>query len=422
MDAQQLGGFLDAAVGPLHRLVDGPALQLLQGHETRRERPRRDGGARRIVTQPRREQVGRQARDVQPLHPRGQLPDVPRPDVALERAHHDARQRDRRAAVSLGEVREEVPQQGLDVLRAIAQRRDVDPDDVDPVVQVLTELPLLDEPPQVAVGRRDEPRCRLLGARGADGQHFALLKDAKQLGLHPRRDVPHLVEEQRPHAGGADQAEHLALGTREGAADVPEELALEDALADARAVDGDEGLRTARRPLVQPPGHQLLAGAALALDQDGAGAPGYLVDQLNDVANRVGPPDQRMAGPRTQCVRHPEGLLQRAPLRSGGSTSKAPLSGTRPNSRRLYLPWFVSRASPRHSLHIRRAVAPQRRPRSAPSAAIVSRRSSLADQSICLLALRAAKLGELLAPACPAPYTAEGYGFQASRSSTPTAR
>src|SRR5690606_537606 len=54
----------------------------------------------------------------------------------------------------------------------------------------------------------------------------------------------------------------------EGALDVAEQLALDQALGQGAAVEGDEGAAGASAGSVDPPGGDLLAGAGLALEQD----------------------------------------------------------------------------------------------------------------------------------------------------------
>ena len=61
-----------------------------------------------------------------------------------------------RQPVSLAGALQVVAQQQQHVVAALAQRRHRDLDDVQPVVQILAELPALDLLAQVAVGRRDQ--------------------------------------------------------------------------------------------------------------------------------------------------------------------------------------------------------------------------------------------------------------------------
>ena len=92
--------------------------------------------------------------------------------------------------------------------------------------------------------------------------------DAEQLDLRRERDVADLVEEQRAAVGVLEPALPLAVGAGEGPLDVAEQLALQDVLAEGRAVQRDERLVPPRAVVVQGLGHELLARAALARDQD----------------------------------------------------------------------------------------------------------------------------------------------------------
>ncbi len=70
-----------------------------------------------------------------------------------------------------------------------------------------------------------------------------------------------------PSVALAEEAFAVAIGAGEGAADVAEELALEEVLGDGAAVDAREGLLGAGTGVVEGAGDDLFAGAALAEDQ-----------------------------------------------------------------------------------------------------------------------------------------------------------
>ena len=109
----------------------------------------------------------------------------------------------------------------------------------------------------------------LQGRRAADPLELALLQDAQQLGLHGRRQLADLVEEQRAAVAPARSGRGCwPVGPGEGAPLVAEQLALEQRLRQGRAVDRDEAARSARRSSWwMAAGDQLLAGAALAGDE-----------------------------------------------------------------------------------------------------------------------------------------------------------
>ena len=80
-----------------------------------------------------------------------------------------------------------------------------------------------------------------------------------------------------------------SLALTDGAGERPflvaEQLALEQRFRQGRAVDGDEREIPPRRSFVHGPRDQLLAGAGLAEDQDGADRLGHMADQLEHVVH-----------------------------------------------------------------------------------------------------------------------------------------
>ena len=130
----------------------------------------------------------------------------------------------------LGEVREEVLDEVAHVLAALAERRDVDVDDVEAVEQVLAEGALADALPQVAVGGADhadvDPRHLPVGADRLD---LAGLEEAEQQGLHPQRHLADFVEEDGAAVGHLQQARPVAMRVGEAALHVAEQLGFEQA-------------------------------------------------------------------------------------------------------------------------------------------------------------------------------------------------
>ena len=96
---------------------------------------------------------------------------------------------------------------------------------------------------------------------------LAVLQHVQQLGLERRLHLADLVEHQRAAVGLLELADARRRGAGEGAALVPEELALEQVRRQRRAVDLDERPVAPRRSLVNGARDQLLADAALAADE-----------------------------------------------------------------------------------------------------------------------------------------------------------
>ena len=122
------------------------------------------------------------------------------------------------AQEELGELRE--------VLGALAQRRQLDRDDVEPVVEVLAEPAFLHRLLEVDVGGGDQAELGLDRLGAADALDLAFLNRAQQLGLQVEPQVADLVEEQRAVRRELELAELLAVRAGERAALVAEQRAL----------------------------------------------------------------------------------------------------------------------------------------------------------------------------------------------------
>src|SRR5262245_3485952 len=197
-----------------------------------------------------------------------ELADVARPRVAREaRCDPVGGADDLRPdlAIDLGD--EEVDQLG-DVASPIAQRRDVDTDDIQPEEEVFPEATAAHGRFEVLVRRRHDPDVDVDGLATTNARELALLDDAQELCLQPERHVRDLVEEEGAAGGRFELADAALDRSREGAPLVAEELALQELVRDRRTVEGDE-----RPPpfgiLMDGPRHELLSGARLALDQHG---------------------------------------------------------------------------------------------------------------------------------------------------------
>ena len=177
-----------------------------------------------------------------------QLPDVAGPRVGRQAAH-DAVGNGLDAA-PVGGVRlfHERAHQGGDVPRAVAERRKLQRDGAETVVEILPELAPGAQRGEVLVRCRDQAAVHGHRLRAAHALQGPLLQDAQQLRLHGKAHVPDLVEEERPAAGQLEAADLARDGAGEGPSLVPEELALQEVLVEGGAVQTDEGAVASRRP------------------------------------------------------------------------------------------------------------------------------------------------------------------------------
>ena len=139
-----------------------------------------------------------------------------------------------------GEHGEEMAGNERDVLSALAQRRQADREDVEPVEEVLAERSLLDERAEAAIGGRNEADVDSDGLGRSDGPHLAILDDAQERRLELEGQVADFVEEERAAVRGLHQSHLRSRGAREGPLDVAEELAGDEPGRNGPAVHGDE--------------------------------------------------------------------------------------------------------------------------------------------------------------------------------------
>ena len=190
-----------------------------------------------------------------------------------------------------------------DVLAAFPQRRDDDVEDVQPVVEILAERLRLHPSFQVLVRRRDDPHVRVDHLRSADPRDLLLLDGAQELRLDRRRDVPDLVEEERPPLGVLELPGPGGGRPRERPLLVAEELGLEERLRDRGAVQRQEGPVRAGAQSVDPPGDEFLPRAAFPGDQDVHPGRGDEADLSQYLFHRAGGSDDPLDPER------PAGLL-----------------------------------------------------------------------------------------------------------------
>src|SRR5690606_20805372 len=126
-----------------------------------------------------------------------ELADVAGPRVGLEGGEGVVGDAGDRLLQALVELLDDVLDEQRDVAGPLAQRWDLQRDDVQAVVQVLAEVPALDLLLEIAVRRRDQPDVYLERLDATDPLELALLDRAQELDLHLDRDLADLVEEQR---------------------------------------------------------------------------------------------------------------------------------------------------------------------------------------------------------------------------------
>src|SRR5690554_4449062 len=135
---------------------------------------------------------------------------------------------------------EEMRKEQRDVLGALSQRRKLDVDDVQAVVEIFAQPSFADLLLEVSIGRGDEADVHADGFDAADALKFLLLKRAEKLHLHARWDLRDLIEKKRALVRELKTARLARHGAGERPALVSEELRLEQLGGDRCAVYPDE--------------------------------------------------------------------------------------------------------------------------------------------------------------------------------------
>lgn len=155
----------------------------------------------------------------------------------------------------------------LDVACPGTQRRHLDTEDMQPVIEILAKTPFLDCAPEVNVRGRDHPDIDFKLARAPDPLNPPLLQKAQQVHLKIQRQIADFIEKNGTARSRFDLAD-LPLGrARERALFVAEQLRLDQRRRNRTAVDRNEGAVATVGSGMDGLGRQFLAASAFAPNQ-----------------------------------------------------------------------------------------------------------------------------------------------------------
>ncbi|MNZ65461.1 hypothetical protein D3C78_836560 [compost metagenome] len=157
--------------------------------------------------------------------------------------------------------------QQRNIFRALRQRRDLEIDDVQAVVEIFAELFTLHRFWQIAVSSRDNPYVNVDITVAAQRAHFALLQHAQQFDLQWRGHITNFIEEKRPAFCGLEKPFPAAHRARKRAARMPKEFRFKKLFRQRTAVDGDKCVFAAWAGVVNRLRQDLFPGPALPINQ-----------------------------------------------------------------------------------------------------------------------------------------------------------
>jgi hypothetical protein len=149
----------------------------------------------------------------------------------------------------------------------VAQCWDFQRHDIQSVVQIEPEPVFLDLYFEVAVGGGYDPETAWSSPVCAKRTDFVLLQHAKKLGLDFGWHLADFIEKSGAFMSGFEESHPGIRGARKRTLHVTEQLTFDEIHGQRSTIDGDELASWAE--MIDCPSNQFLAGAALALYQDG---------------------------------------------------------------------------------------------------------------------------------------------------------
>src|SRR6516164_10749316 len=94
------------------------------------------------------------------------------------------------------DLAQEISRENLDIAAALAQRRQVDRQHIEAVIEILAQLACRNRLAQPHIGRRDYPDINLDRLTPTDAQDLSFLQKAQQQPLQVYRHVADFIEKQ----------------------------------------------------------------------------------------------------------------------------------------------------------------------------------------------------------------------------------
>src|SRR5215469_7287244 len=138
------------------------------------------------------------------------------------------------------EARDEMARELPDIFAALPQRRNVYRKHIEPVVQILPELPFARTLGKIAIGRGDDPHIDFDRAFRTDRVDIAMLQGSEQLYLHVEAQLADFVEKERAAVRLLKFSQMLFGRSGERALLMTKQDGLDQIFGDCAAVDGHE--------------------------------------------------------------------------------------------------------------------------------------------------------------------------------------
>ena len=234
-----------------------------------------------------------------------QLSHVPRPRILGQPLHRVGGNAVELAVVLRRVVADETANEHGDVFGTLAQRREIDAQDVEAIKEIGAEASVVHQLADRLVRRGDDAHVHRNRRHAADAHELALLEHAQELDLRRRRNLADLVEKERSRISELEPPEPALGGAGKCALLVAEQLTLEQRLRERADVLGDERLGAPVGEHVDRAGDELLPRSALALDEHGARHRRHLLHLHHHLAHPVALADEPSDALETPPLENP---------------------------------------------------------------------------------------------------------------------
>src|SRR6266851_7491254 len=137
------------------------------------------------------------------------------------------------------------------------------------VVEVAAKFVPLDHLHQISVGRSYQANVHLVSPSAAQAFELLFLQDTQQFGLQSRRNISHLVQEERPFVSQFEATDLLRDSPGKSASLMPKKLAFQQIEWNGSAIQFNKRASAPRAQIVNRARDQLLAGACFSLYKSG---------------------------------------------------------------------------------------------------------------------------------------------------------
>lgn len=197
--------------------------------------------------------------DAQALHEVFQFAHIARPAIGKQHSGRIFSEPQQRPVLLVTEALEKALRQDQDVHAALAKRRQMQRNNVQAIVQILTKTPGSDLAFQISVGGGHDADIYLLAARASHALDFLFLQNPQNLDLQTQIHLADFIKKNGAAVRQFKPARPGADGVGECPLFMPEKFAFQQFLGNGAAIDGHKGTVRPAAVGMQGPHKQFLA-------------------------------------------------------------------------------------------------------------------------------------------------------------------